>query len=103
MCDLLSAEPAGECEGSILFFPEFVRIGGILLRFLYSGGVQSGILHDYLPDISASGAAGADACRMAAQSLLCGGNRRFWSVFCPSSERHVRYGCKIIALFELDI
>ena len=103
VCDLLSAESAGGCAESLLFLPESVRVGCVLLRFLYTGGVQNRILSDYFADISASGDFGTDEGRMAAEDLPCWGNRCFWGVFCISSERNVCSGRKASALFELDI
>ena len=100
---LLPEEFEDRLTEQILFFPESVWTGGVLLRLLYTGSVQDRVLYDYFSGLSAPGTSGADARRLDAKTLLCGCRRRLWGVFCTAFEGNVCRGCKTSSLSELDL
>ena len=100
--DLLSPESEGGSDEPFLFFPESVRADGLLLRFLYPGGVQDRILYDYIPDIPGAADSGADALEGAAQAVSCRSDCSFWMLFSVAFKGDVCDRCEAVAISELD-
>ena len=73
-----------------------------MLRFIYPGGFQGGVLYDHLPGVPDSQAVGTDSAKMAAETVPGGGDRGIRRIFPPAAERDVRGRRKAAAVFELD-
>ena len=86
----------------VLLLPESDGTGGVLLRILYSGGVQSGVLSDRDAGIPDPGSTTEDREKVVPPAVyggMCGG---ILIIFRPAATGYVRCGSAATAVFELD-
>ena len=73
----------------VLLLPESDGTGGVLLRILYSGSVQSGLISDRGAGIPDSGSLTADRKKVVPPAVHGGRCVSIFTVFCPAATGNV--------------